>query len=297
MSSRIWKNIRILPDFENTLTFPTLSVEKCRCWLSAGGDGESKDADAGRTECSTGSRCSRNFSIYKISQTGVTILIVEQNVRMALLLAEYGYIIRDGDHARRKIDNLIHSSVTFERRTAGNFRTPDQNIIDFNSLCSSFSGHHRVATECRFWGSAIVFRPNIVHGQRWNLRRHLWAGTGQMSIPYPAALIGAMILAGLMGMLIEGCSPTVNPFRRRLHGAGMGMIICGFGMSVALMNVAFLIWGADAEPLSTLECRFKLQIFTFLRVICSSRGFLRDGLLYFPQIHQNRTGSQSRSAK
>ena len=29
---------------------------------------------------------------------GVTVLIVEQNVRMALLLAEYGYIIRDGRH-------------------------------------------------------------------------------------------------------------------------------------------------------------------------------------------------------
>ena len=70
-----------------------------------------------------------------------------------------------------------------------------------------------------------------------------------MSIPYPAALIGAMILAGLMGMLIE------RVFYRRLTRsgggytvAGMGMIICGFGMSVALMNVAFLIWGADAEP-------------------------------------------------
>jgi branched-chain amino acid transport system ATP-binding protein len=35
-------------------------------------------------------------NIYRISQTGVTILLVEQNVRMALLLAEYGYIIRDG---------------------------------------------------------------------------------------------------------------------------------------------------------------------------------------------------------
>ena len=35
-------------------------------------------------------------NIYKISQTGVTILIVEQNVRMALLLAQYAYIIRDG---------------------------------------------------------------------------------------------------------------------------------------------------------------------------------------------------------
>jgi branched-subunit amino acid ABC-type transport system permease component len=28
----------------------------------------------------------------------------------------------------------------------------------------------------------------------------------------------------------------------------MGMIICGFGMSVALVNVAYFIWGAEAEP-------------------------------------------------
>jgi branched-chain amino acid transport system permease protein len=81
-----------------------------------------------------------------------------------------------------------------------------------------------------------------------------------MSIPYPAALIGAMILAGLMGMLIE------RVFYRRLTRsgggytvAGMGMIICGFGMSVALMNVAFLIWGADAEPFS-IDLGIPLQI-------------------------------------
>ena len=30
--------------------------------------------------------------------------------------------------------------------------------------------------------------------------------------------------------------------------AGMGMIICGFGMSVALQNVAYLIWGAAPHP-------------------------------------------------
>ena len=34
--------------------------------------------------------------IHRISRTGVTILIVEQNVRMALLLAEYAYVMRDG---------------------------------------------------------------------------------------------------------------------------------------------------------------------------------------------------------
>ena len=81
-----------------------------------------------------------------------------------------------------------------------------------------------------------------------------------MSIPYPAALIGAMILAGLMGMLIE------RVFYRRLTRsgggytvAGMRMIICGFGMSVALMNVAFLIWGADAKPFS-INLGMPLQI-------------------------------------
>ena len=35
-------------------------------------------------------------NINRIAKTGVTILVVEQNVRMALILAEYGYIIRDG---------------------------------------------------------------------------------------------------------------------------------------------------------------------------------------------------------
>ena len=34
--------------------------------------------------------------IHRISRSGMTILVVEQNARMALLLAEYGYVIRDG---------------------------------------------------------------------------------------------------------------------------------------------------------------------------------------------------------
>ncbi len=35
-------------------------------------------------------------TISRISRDGLTVLIVEQNVRMALLLAEYAYVIRDG---------------------------------------------------------------------------------------------------------------------------------------------------------------------------------------------------------
>ena len=40
---------------------------------------------------------------------GMTILVVEQNVRMALLLASYGYVIHDGRiHLEGKADDMIH---------------------------------------------------------------------------------------------------------------------------------------------------------------------------------------------
>jgi branched-chain amino acid transport system ATP-binding protein len=49
-------------------------------------------------------------SLYKISQTGTTILLIEQNVRMALLLAEYGYVIKDGKiNLQGPSDDLINN--------------------------------------------------------------------------------------------------------------------------------------------------------------------------------------------
>ena len=49
-------------------------------------------------------------NIARISrEMGMTILVVEQNVRMALLLASYGYVIRDGVvHIEGKAEDLIH---------------------------------------------------------------------------------------------------------------------------------------------------------------------------------------------
>ena len=58
-----------------------------------------------------------------------------------------------------------------------------------------------------------------------------------------------MIVTGAVGVVIERVF-----YRRLTRGgggytvAGMGMIICGFGMSVALQNVAYLIWGAAPHP-------------------------------------------------
>jgi len=50
------------------------------------------------------------FSIInRIRRDGMTVLMVEQNVRMALLLAEYGYVIKDGViHIEGKAKDLIH---------------------------------------------------------------------------------------------------------------------------------------------------------------------------------------------
>jgi len=82
----------------------------------------------------------------------------------------------------------------------------------------------------------------------------------EIGLPYPFAIVGSMVLAAILGMGIE------RIFYRRLTKtgggytvAGMGMIICGFGMSVALMNVAYLIWGAAAEPFS-IDLGMPLQL-------------------------------------
>ena len=71
----------------------------------------------------------------------------------------------------------------------------------------------------------------------------------KLKLPLPVVLVGSMIVTGLVGAFIERVF-----YRRILRGgggytvAGMAMVICGFGMSIVLQNVAFLIWGARALP-------------------------------------------------
>ncbi len=68
-------------------------------------------------------------------------------------------------------------------------------------------------------------------------------------LPFPLVLIGSMIITGLIGVVIERV--FYRPILRGGGGytvAGMAMVICGFGMSIVLQNVAFLIWGARALP-------------------------------------------------
>ena len=48
-------------------------------------------------------------TIHRITRDGMTVLMVEQNVRMALLLAQYGYVIKDGIiHIEGRAEDLIH---------------------------------------------------------------------------------------------------------------------------------------------------------------------------------------------
>lgn len=48
-------------------------------------------------------------TISRIARDGMTVLLVEQNVRMALLLASYGYVIKDGViHIEGPSEALIH---------------------------------------------------------------------------------------------------------------------------------------------------------------------------------------------
>jgi branched-chain amino acid transport system ATP-binding protein len=48
-------------------------------------------------------------TIHRITRDGMTVLVVEQNVRMALLLAQYGYVIKDGViEIEGPADKLMH---------------------------------------------------------------------------------------------------------------------------------------------------------------------------------------------
>ena len=48
-------------------------------------------------------------TIHRITRDGMTVLMVEQNVRMALLLATYGYVIKDGViHIEGPAEKMIH---------------------------------------------------------------------------------------------------------------------------------------------------------------------------------------------
>ena len=65
-------------------------------------------------------------------------------------------------------------------------------------------------------------------------------------VPYWLALVAATVVVGILGVVLERVF-----YRRLTRGgggytvAGMGIIICGFGMSMVLMGTAFLIWGAE----------------------------------------------------
>lgn len=91
---------------------------------------------------------------------------------------------------------------------------------------------------------------HFAHGEIYMLGAFIGLTIGTITgFDYIVVLFLAMIVTGLIGVLIE------RLFYRRLTRmgggytvAGMGMIICGFGMSIVLQNVAYLIWGPKPLP-------------------------------------------------
>jgi branched-chain amino acid transport system permease protein len=91
---------------------------------------------------------------------------------------------------------------------------------------------------------------HFAHGEIYMIGAFL--GVTMMRLPginYPALILMSMLLTACIGLFIE------RVFYRRLTRqgggvsfAGMGIVIAGFGMSMVLQNVAFLIWGARAVP-------------------------------------------------
>jgi len=68
-------------------------------------------------------------------------------------------------------------------------------------------------------------------------------------IAYTMSMFLAFVSMGLFGAFIERV--FLRPLTKKGGGytvAGMGIIICGFGLSVILINIAYLIWNPVAKP-------------------------------------------------
>ena len=91
---------------------------------------------------------------------------------------------------------------------------------------------------------------HFAHGEIYMLGAFigLWV-FNTFHLPLPLVLLASMVITGLIGVVIERV--FYRPILKSGGGytvAGMAMVICGFGMSFVLQNIAFLIWGPRALP-------------------------------------------------
>ncbi len=104
-------------------------------------------------------------------------------------------------------------------------------------------------------GISLIFSGldiiHFAHGEIYMLGAFIGLTIAQLTgLNYVVTLLLAMLCTGVFGIVLE------RVFYRRLTSggggytvAGMGMIICGFGMSIVLQNLANLIWSAKAQAL------------------------------------------------
>lgn len=103
-------------------------------------------------------------------------------------------------------------------------------------------------------GISLIFSGldiiHFAHGEIYMLGAFIGLTLFQkLALPYVPTLLLAILITGVIGALIE------RVFYRRLTRAGggytvagMAMVIVGFGMSIVLQNVAYLVWGPKPLP-------------------------------------------------
>jgi branched-chain amino acid transport system permease protein len=104
-------------------------------------------------------------------------------------------------------------------------------------------------------GISLIFSGldiiHFAHGEIYMLGAFIGLTIAHLTgFNYVVTLLLAMVCTGIFGVVLERVF-----YRRLTRGgggytvAGMGMIICGFGMSIVLQKVAALVWGAKASAL------------------------------------------------
>ncbi len=215
---------------------------------------------------------SRVFAtLREINRGGVTIVLVEQNVRAALAIADRGVILVEGtlrheDRPRRWPTTRMVAELYLgaSKRLRGASMIA-QAIVD-GLIAGSMIGLGAIGITLTY---SILRFANFAHGEliSWGayvalgISAALAAYAAPLAVPIapfsfgwslPLALTASMVLTGLLALLVDGCCCSAGSGP---GGAVIILVMAGFGAALSACAACWNSCSRRSPPISPRRCR------------------------------------------
>ena len=190
--------------------------------------------------------------IAEINRQGVTVLLVEQNIRVALELATSAYIIENGRIVGHGTgDDLLSfefvRSAYLAAREYPMLEPLVQNLV-FGVLVGALYGLAAVGLSLVFGVTKIL---NVAHGELLMFGGYasFWAVTLLGIDPFLSLVPAVMFLAVIGYILYKLIFSRLVKLDESVKI--QNTLLVGFGLSLILQNIALRLWSADTRGITT----------------------------------------------